>query len=88
MDEQVKLIWIKLVTDSIANRYRFIGKTRYITYLTDHNVESLSLSALGISPLYCSLFGLFRERDRLWFSPNHIFQLDELASEDVFFRIR
>eukprot|EP00064_Thunnus_orientalis_P015834 superscaffoldBa00003015_g15894 len=29
-----------------------------------------------------------RERDHLWFSPNHIFQLDESASEDVFFRIR
>uniref|UniRef100_A0A674PRY4 Tyrosine-protein kinase n=1 Tax=Takifugu rubripes TaxID=31033 RepID=A0A674PRY4_TAKRU len=44
--------------------------------------------ACSISPLYFSLFGLFRERDCLWFSPNHTFQLDELASEDVFFRIR
>uniref|UniRef100_A0A8C9YKF4 Tyrosine-protein kinase n=1 Tax=Sander lucioperca TaxID=283035 RepID=A0A8C9YKF4_SANLU len=52
---------------------------------TEHNVVSHSLSALDISPLYCNLFGLFRERDRLWFSPNHIFQLDELASEDVYY---
>lgn len=44
--------------------------------------------APGISPLYFSLFGLFREQDCLWFSPNHTFQLDEFASEDVFFRIR
>ncbi|KAJ0067977.1 hypothetical protein NL108_014223, partial [Boleophthalmus pectinirostris] len=41
-----------------------------------------------ISPLYYNFFGLFRERDRLWFSPNHIFHLDETASEDLFFRIR
>uniref|UniRef100_A0A3Q3D8V8 non-specific protein-tyrosine kinase n=1 Tax=Hippocampus comes TaxID=109280 RepID=A0A3Q3D8V8_HIPCM len=44
--------------------------------------------ACGISPLYFSLFGLFRERDRLWLSPSHLFQLDRSASEDVFFRIR
>uniref|UniRef100_A0A3B5K3X8 Tyrosine-protein kinase n=1 Tax=Takifugu rubripes TaxID=31033 RepID=A0A3B5K3X8_TAKRU len=41
--------------------------------------------ACSISPLYFSLFGLFRERDCLWFSPNHTFQLDELASEDVYY---
>uniref|UniRef100_A0A4W6EJX8 Tyrosine-protein kinase n=1 Tax=Lates calcarifer TaxID=8187 RepID=A0A4W6EJX8_LATCA len=56
--------------------------------LSCYNVVSHSLSSSGISPLYCSLFGLFRERDHLWFSPNHIFQLNESASEDVFFRIR
>uniref|UniRef100_A0A8C9YKD0 non-specific protein-tyrosine kinase n=1 Tax=Sander lucioperca TaxID=283035 RepID=A0A8C9YKD0_SANLU len=57
----------------------------------DYVAEELCIDAAkacNISPLYCNLFGLFRERDRLWFSPNHIFQLDELASEDVFFRIR
>uniref|UniRef100_A0A8C2YVY0 Tyrosine-protein kinase n=1 Tax=Cyclopterus lumpus TaxID=8103 RepID=A0A8C2YVY0_CYCLU len=57
----------------------------------DYVAEELCIDAAkacSISPLYCNLFGLFRERDSLWFSPNHIFQLDELASEDVFFRIR
>uniref|UniRef100_A0A3Q3L5U8 FERM domain-containing protein n=1 Tax=Labrus bergylta TaxID=56723 RepID=A0A3Q3L5U8_9LABR len=57
----------------------------------DYVAEELCIDAAkacSISPLYCSLFGLFRERDRLWFSPNHIFQLEESASEDVFFRIR
>uniref|UniRef100_A0A4W5QQN5 Tyrosine-protein kinase n=1 Tax=Hucho hucho TaxID=62062 RepID=A0A4W5QQN5_9TELE len=34
------------------------------------------------------LFGLFRERDGIWFSPNHVFQLDEYANEDMVFRIR
>lgn len=53
-----------------------------------HSVVSGFLSAVGISPLYCSLFGLFRVRDRLWFSPNHIFHPDESTSEDVFFRLR
>uniref|UniRef100_A0A7N8X0D5 Tyrosine-protein kinase n=1 Tax=Mastacembelus armatus TaxID=205130 RepID=A0A7N8X0D5_9TELE len=57
----------------------------------DYVAEELCIDAANtcsISPLYCSLFGLFRERDRLWFAPNHIFQLSELDSEDVFFRIR
>uniref|UniRef100_A0A8C6UKW7 Tyrosine-protein kinase n=1 Tax=Neogobius melanostomus TaxID=47308 RepID=A0A8C6UKW7_9GOBI len=30
---------------------------------------------VGISPLYYSLFGLFRENDQLWFAPNHTFYL-------------
>uniref|UniRef100_A0A6Q2Y6V9 Tyrosine-protein kinase n=1 Tax=Esox lucius TaxID=8010 RepID=A0A6Q2Y6V9_ESOLU len=42
----------------------------------------------SVSPVYCSLFGLFRERDGVWFSPNHVFQLDESSKEDVAFRIR
>uniref|UniRef100_A0A8D3DKD3 Tyrosine-protein kinase n=1 Tax=Scophthalmus maximus TaxID=52904 RepID=A0A8D3DKD3_SCOMX len=56
----------------------------------DYVAEELCIDAAkacSISPLYCSIFGLYRERDSLWFSPNHIFQLDESASEDVFFRI-
>ncbi|XP_061623049.1 tyrosine-protein kinase JAK2 [Phyllopteryx taeniolatus] len=57
----------------------------------DYVAEELCIEAAkacSISPLYCNLFGLFRERDRLWFSPNHIFHLNESASEDLFFRIR
>lgn len=48
----------------------------------------ISFITAGILPLYYSFFGLFRERDQLWFSPNHVFHLDESASEDVFYRIR
>uniref|UniRef100_A0AAX7TG15 Tyrosine-protein kinase n=1 Tax=Astatotilapia calliptera TaxID=8154 RepID=A0AAX7TG15_ASTCA len=54
----------------------------------DYVAEELCIDAAkacSISPLYCSLFGLFREQDHLWFSPNHIFQLDETASEDVYY---
>ncbi|XP_076006940.1 tyrosine-protein kinase JAK2 [Genypterus blacodes] len=57
----------------------------------DYVAEELCIDAAkacSISPLYYSFFGLFRECDGLWFSPNHIFHLDESASEDVFFRIR
>uniref|UniRef100_A0A667XE84 Tyrosine-protein kinase n=1 Tax=Myripristis murdjan TaxID=586833 RepID=A0A667XE84_9TELE len=57
----------------------------------DYVAEELCIDAAracSVSPPYLSLFGLFRERDGLWFSPNHIFQLDESSSEDVFFRIR
>ncbi|KAJ8006058.1 hypothetical protein DPEC_G00124320 [Dallia pectoralis] len=42
----------------------------------------------SVSPVYCSLFGLCRKGDGVWFSPNHVFQLDETANEDVLFRIR
>ncbi|XP_051923027.1 tyrosine-protein kinase JAK2 isoform X2 [Hippocampus zosterae] len=44
--------------------------------------------ACGISPLYLGLFGLFRERDGLWLWPGHLLQLEQAASEDVFFRVR
>ncbi|XP_058492299.1 tyrosine-protein kinase JAK2 [Solea solea] len=57
----------------------------------DYVAEELCMeaaAACSISPLYCSLFALYRQRDALWFSPNHMFQLDQSASEDVFFRIR
>ncbi|XP_015230857.1 PREDICTED: tyrosine-protein kinase JAK2-like [Cyprinodon variegatus] len=57
----------------------------------DYVAEELCIDAAKaccISPLYYSLFSLFREGDSTWFSPNHIFRLDELASEDLFFRIR
>uniref|UniRef100_A0AAQ4PRG5 Tyrosine-protein kinase n=1 Tax=Gasterosteus aculeatus aculeatus TaxID=481459 RepID=A0AAQ4PRG5_GASAC len=57
----------------------------------DYVAEELCIdaaAACSISPLYCNVFALYRERDSLWFSPNHIFQVDEVASEDVFFRIR
>ncbi|KAM6901168.1 tyrosine-protein kinase JAK2a [Lycodopsis pacificus] len=44
--------------------------------------------ACGIAPVYCSLFGLMRESDRIWFPPNHIFKLQQPASESLHFRIR
>ncbi|KAM9337997.1 tyrosine-protein kinase JAK2-like [Symphorus nematophorus] len=44
--------------------------------------------ACGIAPVYCSLFGLMRESDRIWLPPNHIFKLHPPASESLHFRIR
>ncbi|XP_030647288.1 tyrosine-protein kinase JAK2 [Chanos chanos] len=53
--------------------------------------EQLGIDAAkecGVSPVYYSLFGLFKESDGVWLSPNHVFQLDESASESLVFRIR
>ncbi|KAK5900765.1 hypothetical protein CgunFtcFv8_025697 [Champsocephalus gunnari] len=44
--------------------------------------------ACGIAPVYCSLFALMRESEKIWFPPNHIFKLDHPASESLHFRIR
>lgn len=57
----------------------------------DYVAEELCIDAAkacSISPLYYSFFGLFRENDQLWFPPNHVFHMDDTASEDLFFRIR
>ncbi|XP_053726409.1 tyrosine-protein kinase JAK2 [Synchiropus splendidus] len=75
--------------------YQSSERTTDCTYLSyppgDYTAEELCVEAAkacSIAPLYFSLFGLFREKDHLWFSPNHIFHLDNSASEDIFFRIR
>ncbi|XP_056287925.1 tyrosine-protein kinase JAK2a [Pseudoliparis swirei] len=44
--------------------------------------------ACGIAPVYCSMFGLMRESDRIWFPPNHTFKLQPAARESLHFRIR
>ncbi|KAM6975274.1 LOW QUALITY PROTEIN: tyrosine-protein kinase JAK2a [Tautogolabrus adspersus] len=57
----------------------------------EYVAEELCISAAkacGIAPVYCSLFSLMRESDRIWFPPNHIFKLDQPASEKLHFRIR
>uniref|UniRef100_A0A671XZ75 Tyrosine-protein kinase n=1 Tax=Sparus aurata TaxID=8175 RepID=A0A671XZ75_SPAAU len=57
----------------------------------EYIAEELCISAAkacGIAPVYCSLFGLMRENDRIWFPPNHIFKLHQPASESLQFRIR
>uniref|UniRef100_A0A671XZ85 Tyrosine-protein kinase n=1 Tax=Sparus aurata TaxID=8175 RepID=A0A671XZ85_SPAAU len=46
----------------------------------EYIAEELCISAAkacGIAPVYCSLFGLMRENDRIWFPPNHIFKLHQ-----------
>ncbi|XP_034048012.1 tyrosine-protein kinase JAK2a [Thalassophryne amazonica] len=57
----------------------------------EYVAEELCISAAkacGIAPLYCSLFGLMRESDHVWFPPNHIFKLHQSDSERLLFRIR
>uniref|UniRef100_A0AAQ5XNH4 Tyrosine-protein kinase n=1 Tax=Amphiprion ocellaris TaxID=80972 RepID=A0AAQ5XNH4_AMPOC len=57
----------------------------------DYVAEELCIKAAkacGIGPVYCSLFGLMRESDRIWFPPNHIFKVNHSANETLHFRIR
>ncbi|XP_066509440.1 tyrosine-protein kinase JAK2-like [Hoplias malabaricus] len=57
----------------------------------EYVAEELAIDAAkecGVSPVYFSLFSLYRESDRVWLSPNHILHLDELAKESLIFRIR
>ncbi|XP_075901103.1 tyrosine-protein kinase JAK2a isoform X2 [Nelusetta ayraudi] len=53
--------------------------------------EELCISAAracGVSPVYCSLFGLMGERDWTWFPPSHVFKLRQGDSERLHFRVR
>lgn len=53
--------------------------------------EELCIAAAkecGVNPLYCNMFALMRESDRLWFPPSHIFKLDDSGDEKLLFRIR
>ncbi|XP_062874436.1 tyrosine-protein kinase JAK2 isoform X2 [Trichomycterus rosablanca] len=57
----------------------------------EYVVEQLAIEAakeIGVSPVYFNLFGLYRESDRVWLSPNYILHLDESAKENLIFRIR
>ncbi|XP_053266806.1 tyrosine-protein kinase JAK2a [Pleuronectes platessa] len=57
----------------------------------DYVMEELCIAAAkacGIAPVFFNLFGLMRESDRIWFPPNHIFKVNQSASEDLHFRIR
>ncbi|XP_076614474.1 tyrosine-protein kinase JAK2-like isoform X2 [Chaetodon auriga] len=68
------------------------GSASALTFPSGEYVaEELCISAAkacGIAPVYCSLFGLMRESDRMWFAPNHIFKLHQPATESLQFRIR
>lgn len=41
-----------------------------------------------IAPMYSNLFALWRESDRTWFPPNHVFKASQSASETLQFRLR
>uniref|UniRef100_A0A8D0AQ50 Tyrosine-protein kinase n=1 Tax=Sander lucioperca TaxID=283035 RepID=A0A8D0AQ50_SANLU len=52
----------------------------------EYVAEELCISAAkacGIAPVYCNLFGLMRESDRIWFPPNHIFKLQQPIEFDT-----
>ncbi|KAG7498689.1 tyrosine-protein kinase JAK2-like [Solea senegalensis] len=57
----------------------------------EYVVEDLCIAAAkacGIAPVYCNLFALMRESDRIWFPPNHILKLNQSDRENLLFRIR
>lgn len=57
----------------------------------EYTAEELSITAAkqcGVSPVHCALFGLMRERDRVWLPPNHIFKIEPSANETLLFRVR
>uniref|UniRef100_A0A673WE61 Tyrosine-protein kinase n=1 Tax=Salmo trutta TaxID=8032 RepID=A0A673WE61_SALTR len=88
--QQVCLVETPLVEKCAYFLMRILGYSHEILSPIGWNlvIETKNVYRGSVSPLYCSLFGLFRERDGMWFSPNHVFQLDEYANEDMVFRIR
>uniref|UniRef100_A0A3Q3XGW4 Tyrosine-protein kinase n=1 Tax=Mola mola TaxID=94237 RepID=A0A3Q3XGW4_MOLML len=68
------------------------GSESVLTFPSGEYVaEELCISAAkacGIAPVYCNLFALMRESDRIWFPPSHIFEVHQPASENLHFRIR
>ncbi|XP_023257271.1 tyrosine-protein kinase JAK2-like [Seriola lalandi dorsalis] len=75
-----------------GGRGRAKGSESVLTFPPGEYVaEELCITAAkacGIAPVYCNLFGLMRESDRIWFPPNHIFKLCQSACENLHFRIR
>uniref|UniRef100_A0A672M3U7 Tyrosine-protein kinase n=1 Tax=Sinocyclocheilus grahami TaxID=75366 RepID=A0A672M3U7_SINGR len=56
-------------------------------YVTEQLIVNAAKEC-GVSPVYCSLFGLYKEDESVWLSPNHVLNLDETANESLLFRIR
>uniref|UniRef100_A0A672M841 non-specific protein-tyrosine kinase n=1 Tax=Sinocyclocheilus grahami TaxID=75366 RepID=A0A672M841_SINGR len=57
-------------------------------YVTEQLIVNAAKEC-GVSPVYCSLFGLYKEDESVWLSPNHVLNLDETANEmTVIFSIR
>ncbi|XP_017266254.1 tyrosine-protein kinase JAK2a isoform X2 [Kryptolebias marmoratus] len=58
----------------------------------EYVAEELCISAAkacGISPVYLNLFGLMREKNQMWFPPNHIFKVRSGENDEwLHFRIR
>lgn len=56
-----------------------------------YTVEELCVEAAtkcSISPLCHNLFGLYDETDKLWYAPNHLFQIDDYTSLRLHYRMR
>uniref|UniRef100_A0A8C1W1T0 Tyrosine-protein kinase n=1 Tax=Cyprinus carpio TaxID=7962 RepID=A0A8C1W1T0_CYPCA len=56
-------------------------------YVTEQLIVNAAKEC-GVSPVYCSLFALYKEDESVWLSPSHVLHLDETANESLLFRIR
>uniref|UniRef100_A0A8C2I040 Tyrosine-protein kinase n=1 Tax=Cyprinus carpio TaxID=7962 RepID=A0A8C2I040_CYPCA len=57
-------------------------------YITEQLIVNAAKEC-GVSPVYCSLFALYKEDESVWLSPSHVLHLDETANEmTVIFSIR
>uniref|UniRef100_A0A8C2I0B5 Tyrosine-protein kinase n=1 Tax=Cyprinus carpio TaxID=7962 RepID=A0A8C2I0B5_CYPCA len=56
-------------------------------YITEQLIVNAAKEC-GVSPVYCSLFALYKEDESVWLSPSHVLHLDETANESLLFRIR
>uniref|UniRef100_A0A673M421 Tyrosine-protein kinase JAK2 n=1 Tax=Sinocyclocheilus rhinocerous TaxID=307959 RepID=A0A673M421_9TELE len=53
-------------------------------YVTEQLIVNAAKEC-GVSPVYCSLFGLYKEDESVWLSPNHVLHLDETANESLYY---
>uniref|UniRef100_A0A8C1W0U4 Tyrosine-protein kinase n=1 Tax=Cyprinus carpio TaxID=7962 RepID=A0A8C1W0U4_CYPCA len=70
------------------NMYCFSNFTLGINLLSLAPVLYADVFLTGVSPVYCSLFALYKEDESVWLSPSHVLHLDETANESLLFRIR
>uniref|UniRef100_A0A8C1W1X0 Tyrosine-protein kinase n=1 Tax=Cyprinus carpio TaxID=7962 RepID=A0A8C1W1X0_CYPCA len=53
-------------------------------YVTEQLIVNAAKEC-GVSPVYCSLFALYKEDESVWLSPSHVLHLDETANESLYY---
>uniref|UniRef100_A0A8C2I075 Tyrosine-protein kinase n=1 Tax=Cyprinus carpio TaxID=7962 RepID=A0A8C2I075_CYPCA len=53
-------------------------------YITEQLIVNAAKEC-GVSPVYCSLFALYKEDESVWLSPSHVLHLDETANESLYY---
>ncbi|XP_041063500.1 tyrosine-protein kinase JAK1 isoform X1 [Carcharodon carcharias] len=71
--------------------FMYVSSSSIKCHEGEHIAEELCIEAAkkcGISPLCQNLFTLYDPNKKLWFSPNHIFKVDEQTSLKLHYRMR